>query len=188
MTVSLPIASNQEPDADHDLLGLWIRERGFGRSLDRWWLAPVNHSGKFTPKSYYSDPGEVTVSAFGREIIEVLNVADGLATYRHYVMNPVGVRLSWSAVPQIDAVEKKTAYKLRQTLKRLKMNREGEVAAQVEERRPGPATVIPFPQSRIIRRIYHGRGVVVRQWPNEAEVAELTESAGVVVAFPGRPA
>jgi hypothetical protein len=55
MTASLPIASNQELDssADYDLLGLWIRERGFGRSLDRWWLAPVNHDGKFTPNSYY---------------------------------------------------------------------------------------------------------------------------------------
>ena len=118
MTASLPIASNQEPDssADHDLLGLWIRERGFGRSLDRWWLAPVNHDGKFTPNSYFSDPGEVTVSAFGREIIEVPNATDGLATYRHYVMNPVGVRLSWSAIPQIDEVETRTAYKLRQTL------------------------------------------------------------------------
>jgi hypothetical protein len=33
-------------------------------------------------------------------------------------------------------------------LKRLKMKREGELAAQVEEHRPGPATVIQFPTSR----------------------------------------
>jgi hypothetical protein len=84
MTIAAPIASTESDlNTDHELLGRWIRQRGFGRSLDRWWLAPVNHAGKFTPKSYYSDPGEVTVSASCCKVIEVLNIIDGFATYQH---------------------------------------------------------------------------------------------------------
>ena len=57
-------------------------------------------------------------------------------------------------------------------------------AAQVEEHRPGPATVIQFPTSRIIRRISHGRGVVVQ----ESRLEAIAANAGVAVAFPKRPA
>ena len=134
--------------------------------------------------SYYSDPGEVTVSASGREVIEVVSVTDGIVSYRHFVTNPVGVRVCWKVIPQIDVIEKKSAYKFRQALKRLKMKREGELAAQVEEHRPGPATVIQFPTSRIIRRISHGRGVVVQKSRPEA----IAANAGVAVALPKRPA
>jgi hypothetical protein len=124
----------------------------------------------------------------------VVSVTDGIVSYRHFVTNPVGVRVCWKVIPQIDVIEKKSAYKFRQTLKRLKMKREGELhqpetfdhalAAQVEEHRPGPATVIQFPTSRIIRRISHGRGIVVQ----ESRLEAIAVNAGVAVAFPKRPA
>jgi hypothetical protein len=144
------VLTNQQTDQDADLLGRWVRERGFGRSIDRWWLAPVNHTGSFTPQSFYADPGEVTVSAHGREILEVLDVTDGFVQYRHYVLNPAGVRVSWRVVPQIDDIETRTAYQLRKKLKRLKMQREEEPAAQHPA--ASDANVIQFPAHRIVRR------------------------------------
>jgi hypothetical protein len=48
----------------------------------------------------------------------------------------------------------------------------------------GPATVIPFPANRIVRRISHGRVVVV----SSAKLAELAADANITVPFPRRPA
>jgi hypothetical protein len=48
----------------------------------------------------------------------------------------------------------------------------------------GSAKIIPFPTGRIVRHIRHGKGIVVPQWLNEAEVAELAAEA---LPLPPRP-
>src|ERR1700722_20697522 len=108
---SLPCANTD----DHDLLGHWQRERGFGSSpagssTSQWWIAPVNHDGRFEAYSYKHNKSVVIpVTATGHEIIDVLETNDGLVKFRHYIVNPVGVRLSWLFGPEIDTHNQKQA-------------------------------------------------------------------------------
>ena len=162
---SLPSADTD----DHDLLGRWHRERGFGSSpagssTSEWWIAPVNHDGRFEAYSYrYNKSVVIPVMGTGHEIIEVLETGDGLAKFRHYIVNPVGVRLSWMAVPKFDTVNQVRAVALRKKLKRLKMLPWHEEAKPEEAPEPvaQSAIVIAFPMHRIVRRVEHGKGVVV---------------------------
>jgi hypothetical protein len=149
---------------DHDLLGRWRRERGFGSSpagssTSEWWIAPVNHDGRFEAYSYrYNKSVVIPVTGTGHEIIDVLEIEDGLAKFRHYIVNPVGVRLSWLAVPKFETVNQVRAGALRKKLKRLKMLPWHE-QAKPEEAPAKSADIIAFPASRIVRRIEHGRVV-----------------------------
>ena len=64
-----------------NILGRWARERGFGPSpvstASRWWLAPVNHDGRFIVHPYYQERSFVVpVTGTGHEIIDVLEIAD----------------------------------------------------------------------------------------------------------------
>lgn len=134
-----------------NILGRWARERGFGPSpLDtasRWWLAPVNHNGRFVVHPYYQERSFVIpVTATGHEIIDVLELEDGLAKFRHYIVNPAGVRLSWLAVPQYERIQQAREITLRKKLQRLCMRR------YEEAREPEGANIIAFPASRIVRR------------------------------------
>jgi hypothetical protein len=87
------------------------------------------------------------VTATGHEIIDVLEVEDGLAKFRHYIVNPVGVRVSWLAVPQYERVQQACEITLRKKLQRLRMQRHEET------REPAVgANIIAFPASRIVRR------------------------------------
>jgi hypothetical protein len=149
---------------DRDLLGHWHRERGFGSSpagssTSEWWIAPVNHDGRFEAYSYrFNKSVVIPVTGTGHEIIEVLETGDGLAKFRHYIVNPVGVRLSWLAVPKFETVNQVRAATLRKKLKRLNMLPWYEKAKPEEapERDDRSADVIAFPSSRIVRRIEHG--------------------------------
>jgi hypothetical protein len=149
---------------DHDLLGRWHRERGFGSSpagssTSEWWIAPVNHDGRFEAYSYrYNKTCVIPVTGTGHEIIDVLEIEDGLARFRHYIVNPVGVRLSWMSVPKFESVNQVRAVALRKKLKRLKMLPWCEEAKPVAH----TADVIAFPTHRVVRRIEHGNGVVVK--------------------------
>jgi hypothetical protein len=161
---SLPCANTD----DHDLLGHWQRERGFGSSpagssTSQWWIAPVNHDGRFEAYSYKHNKSVVIpVTATGHEIIDVLETNDGLVKFRHYIVNPVGVRLSWLAVPKFDTVNQIRAVALRKKLKRLKMLPWHEEASPEEAPTPiaHTADIIAFPTHRIVRRVEHGPGVV----------------------------
>jgi hypothetical protein len=131
-----------------DLIGHWFRERGFGRSptgtASGWWLAPVCHDVQFEAYSYrHNKTFVISVTATGREIIDVLEVADGLARFRHYIVNPVGVGLSWCSLDkQFEAVHQVREIALRKKLKRLRMRREETFSGNV----------IAFQVSKIVRR------------------------------------
>jgi hypothetical protein len=166
----VPATSMPSADTDdHDLLGRWQRERGFGSSpagssTSEWWIASVNHDGRLEAYSYkYSKSFVVPVTGTGHEIIDVLEIADGLARFRHYIVNPVGVRLSWSSAPRFETVNQVRAITLRKKLKRLKMLPWHEDAKPTEAPKPvaHTADIVAFPSSRIVRRIEHGAGVVV---------------------------
>ena len=103
------------------------------------------------------------VTGTGHEIIEVLEVGDGLAKFRQYIVNPSGVRLSWLAVPKFETINEVRAVALRKKLKRLKMLPWHKEAKPEEAPEPvaKSADIISFPTHRIIRRVEHGPGVVV---------------------------
>jgi hypothetical protein len=76
----------------------WHRERGFGSSpagsnTTEWWIAPVNHDGRFEAYSYrYNKSVVIPVTGTAHE--NVLETEVGLAKFRHYMVNPVGVGLA----------------------------------------------------------------------------------------------
>jgi hypothetical protein len=171
MSIARETSLSSADTEDHDLLGRWARERGFGSSpagssTSEWWIAPVNHDGRFEAYSYrYNKSFGVPVTGTGHEIIDVLEIEDGLARFRHYIVNPVGVRLSWSSAPSFETVNQVRAVALRKKLKRLKMLPWHEEAKPEEAPEPVAQTadIIAFPAHRIVRRIEHGRGVVVNR-------------------------
>jgi hypothetical protein len=168
MNTAIPATSLSGLPDDSDLLGCWHRERGFGsspsgKSISQWWLAPVNHDGRFEVYSYrFNKTFALKVTGTGHEIIEVLETCDGLAKFRHYIVNPSGVRLSWLAVPKFETINDVRAATLRKKLKRLKMlpYHEQEKPEEAPEPVEHTADVIAFPTTRIVRRIEHGKGVV----------------------------
>jgi hypothetical protein len=167
----LPATASAAPadTIDHDLPGCWARVRGFGASptgssVSEWWIAPINHDGRFEAFSYRLNKSVVVpVTGKGREIIDVLDVEDGLARYRHYIVNPAGVRLSWNSAPQFDTINQVRVSALRKKLKRLKMLPWHD-EAKLKPPAPAPHTaqIIPFPSSRIVRRIEFGQVVSER--------------------------
>jgi hypothetical protein len=71
-----------------EIIGRWFRERGFGPSptdtASDWWIAPVRHDGRFEAYSYrYNQMFVVPVTGTGYEIIDVLELSDGLVKFRH---------------------------------------------------------------------------------------------------------
>lgn len=57
MSKLIPATSMPFDADDNDLLGRWHRERGFGsspagKSISKWWLAPINHDGRFEAYPY----------------------------------------------------------------------------------------------------------------------------------------
>ena len=124
----------------------------------------MNHDGRFEAYTYrYNKSVVIPVTRTGHEIIEVLEIEDGLAKFRHYIVNPVGVRLSWLSVPKFETVDQVRAVWLRKKLKRLKMLPWHEQPEPEEAPEPvaQSADIITFPTHRIIRRVEHGPGVVV---------------------------
>jgi hypothetical protein len=145
----------QEPN----LVGRWVRERGFGPSpiatASGWWLAPVSHDGRFEAYSYRHNMSFiVSVTGTGHEIIDVLEINDGLAKFRHYIVNPAGVRLSLLSVPKFETVNQVRDITLRKKLKRLRMQREEarKTAVTAAVTVSHSANIIAFPASRIVRR------------------------------------
>lgn len=144
------------------LLGRWVRDRGFGPSpvdtASGWWLAPVNYDEWFQAYSYkYNETFDIPVTAIGQEIIDVLDIEDGLAQFRHYIVNPVGVRLSWLKVPRYETIQQSREIMLRKKLQRLGMRR--YVSRQDDHGDQSMVSplyegdnVIAFPASRIVRR------------------------------------
>jgi hypothetical protein len=96
---------------------------------------------------------EIPVTTNGIEVIEVLDVADGTARYRHYLVNPDGELIRVSFASQYDTIWSVPYGRLRGMIKRMKMARER--AVQVV---PKPsADTIAFPAHRIVRRIVSGK-------------------------------
>jgi hypothetical protein len=61
----------------------------------------VKHQGWFHQKYYGAD---LEVVAAGQEVVKILDITDGIATYRRYILNPMGLRVLWDAVPQIESI------------------------------------------------------------------------------------
>jgi hypothetical protein len=135
------------------ILGRWYRIRGFGLGPfgEKWWVAALNKA-KITPMGM----DEILVTAYGGEFIEVLDIEDGTALYRQYLTNSDGELVTVHFAPQYETIWSMPAGRLRGTIKRMKMERERAVVQQRQT-----AEIIAFPASRIVRRIEHGRGVVV---------------------------
>ena len=80
---------------DSDLLGRWHRERGFGSSpagsstSNGGWRRSITMDGSKPIRTGYNKTCRIPVTGTGHEIIEVLESADGLAKFRHYIVNPV---------------------------------------------------------------------------------------------------
>jgi hypothetical protein len=143
------------------VLERWERERGFGPAPfghSTWWLAPVRHAGAFVACDY-----EIPVTASGNKIIEILDITAGIATYRQYVVNPVGVRVTYQ-VSQIEWRQTMAIGSLRGTLKRMKMVPASTGSTKVEppvEPCHATAEIIEFPRGRIVRMVRHGEPVAV---------------------------
>jgi hypothetical protein len=142
------------PDRESELAGRWYRVRGFGLGPfgEKWWVAPLNKD-KITPFGM----DEIPVTASGLEFIEVLDVTDGTARYRRYLVNPDVELVRVSFAPQYETIWSKPAGQLHGTIKRMKLERERAVKVVPQVR----ADIIAFPMHRIIRRIEHGKGIVV---------------------------
>ena len=149
----------QEPE----IVGRWYRVRRFGIGPfgEKWWVAPLNRD-KITPMGM----DEIPVTANGIERIEVVDVTDGIASYRQYLVNPDGEIVRVSFAPQYGNIWTVPAGRLRGIIKRMKMARENTATTAEAPSRSraatvtGDAEIIPFPTHRIIRRIEHGPGVV----------------------------
>jgi hypothetical protein len=145
-------------DQDQEIVGSWYRVRRFGEGPfgEKWWVAPLNRD-KITPMGI----DEIPATANGIERIEVLSVTDGVASYRQYLINPDGDIVRVSFAPQYGNVWTVPEGRLRGIIKRMKMAREpaGTAEALSPAQKPTAncsAQIIPFPESRIVRR--QGRG------------------------------
>jgi hypothetical protein len=148
------------PDQEQEIVGRWIRQRGFGLGLfgEKWWVAPLNRE-KITPMGM----DEIPVIATGMEVIEVLEVADGAAQYRQYLVNPDGELVTVHFAPQYETIWSMPVGRLRGSIKRMKMTH--GALAEVPSRSqavvaPHSADIIAFPAHRIVRRVEHGKGIV----------------------------
>jgi hypothetical protein len=143
-----------------DITGRWYRPRGFGLGPfgEKWWVAPLNRD-KITPMGI----DEIPVTATGTEVIEILEVTDGAARYRQYLVNPDGELVTVHFAPQYDTIWSMPSGRLRGTIKHMKMGRKSLVPRQIDatpKQQRHSAEIIPFPTHRIVRRVEHGRGVV----------------------------
>jgi hypothetical protein len=147
--------------SEPNITGRWIRQRGFGLGPfgEKWWVAPLNRD-KITPMGM----DEIPVIATGYEVIDVLEVTDGAARYRQYLVNPDGELVTVHFAPQYETIWSMPSGRLRGTIKRMKMTQGAPAKAPSRTQAvPHTADIIAFPTHRIVRRIEHGRGVVVNR-------------------------
>jgi hypothetical protein len=150
----------QTPDQE-EIVGRWYRVRRFGIGPfgEKWWVAPLNRD-KITPMGME----EIPATTNGIERIEVLDVSDGVARYRKYLVNPDGEIIRVSFAPQYGNIWSVPVGQLRGIIKRMKMARESAATAEGLSRNDSnnitiirTADIIAFPTHRIV----HGKGVVV---------------------------
>jgi hypothetical protein len=137
----------------HELVGQWGRPRGFGLGPfgEKWWYAPLN---KTAIKPVCLDY-DIPVTAIGVEVIEVVDVAGDIASYRKYLVNPDGDLVRVSFAPHYSSIWTMPVGQLRGVLKRMKMVRGAVVKPEAPKAKlhaPQTAKIIPFPEHRIVSR------------------------------------
>jgi hypothetical protein len=123
--------------SEPNIVGRWYRVRGFGLGPfgEKWWVAPLSRD-KITPMGM----DEIPVTAHGIERIEVLDVTDGAARYRQYLINPDGEIVTVRFAPQYETIWSMPAGRLRGTIKRMKMEREHATTAEAPSGRRLPVS------------------------------------------------